>query len=507
MPDAHDTLTALSLTQQALAGLILMLLILWLRLRYRRRLADGRLTEVERRFDTTLRRFKIEIDRFKLTRQTAVKTLLNHDHAIWTHVEEMAQAGANREELRVKVNTYVEEIVPFFKPLIYFRFGRTLAGWVLTSLYRIDYRPEEVARIKALSKARPCSVVYLMNHRSNVDYLLAAYVLAEDVALSFAVGEWARVWPLEYLFKAFGSYFLRRGFRDPLYHTVLRRYVQLVTKNAVTQAMFPEGGLSRDGKLRPPKIGLLDSILCAKADRSFTRELLFVPVAINYDRVLEDRVLLQERGGKKHRMGKLAMGKRVLNILFGNLHKFARRKLRKNGMAAVRFGEPVSFDAWQSQRGIDIFSLPKEARRAHVVTFCNEMMNGIAALIPITPVCLIARHLLAHPVDGISYGALCHEVEQAITDAAARSTPVVCGERGTRFVVDGALLRLAARGLIQVGETAAAQADEPYTPDQLIRVDTSGPGRSADVLNYYANAIAHHFDGGVPVVASNSGQR
>ena len=97
-----------------------------------------------------------------------------------------------------------------------------------------------------------------MNHRSNADYVVVAYVLARGVSMSYAVGEWARAWPLEYVFKSFGSYFIRRRFREPLYHAVLERYVQLITRNGVTQGIFPEGGLTRDGALRPPKIGLLD---------------------------------------------------------------------------------------------------------------------------------------------------------------------------------------------------------------------------------------------------------
>src|SRR5207247_9497904 len=88
---------------------------------------------------------------------------------------------------------------------------------------------------------RDAVVVYLMNHRSNVDYVVAAYVLSGKVAVSYAVGEWARVWPLEELFKRFGSYFVRRGYPEPLYHKVLERYVQLITKNGVTQGIFHEG--------------------------------------------------------------------------------------------------------------------------------------------------------------------------------------------------------------------------------------------------------------------------
>src|SRR5947207_15759272 len=82
-----------------------------------------------------------------------------------------------------------------------------------------------------------------------------------DVSISYAVGEWARAFPLEYIFKSFGSYFIRRRYREPLYHAVLERYVQLITRNGVTQGIFPEGGLTRDGALRPAKIGLLDYAL------------------------------------------------------------------------------------------------------------------------------------------------------------------------------------------------------------------------------------------------------
>ena len=59
-------------------------------------------------------------------------------------------------------------------------------------------------------------------------------------------GEWARAFPLEHIFKAFGSYFVRRRYREPLYHAVLERYVQLITREGVTQGIFLEGGTSND---------------------------------------------------------------------------------------------------------------------------------------------------------------------------------------------------------------------------------------------------------------------
>src|SRR5207253_8383152 len=126
-------------------------------------------------------------------------------------------------------------------------------------------------------------------HRSNADYVLVSYALAGQVAISYAVGEWARAFPLETIFKAFGSYFIRRRFREPLYHTVLERYVQLITREGVTQGIFVEGGLSRDGKLRPPTLGLLDYTCRTLTDTAFDRDIWFVPVAFNYYRPLQDR--------------------------------------------------------------------------------------------------------------------------------------------------------------------------------------------------------------------------
>jgi glycerol-3-phosphate O-acyltransferase len=465
-----------------LAFTALAIAVLALFRRARHRLREGQATEVERRFENVLSKLGVEIDRFKLTRQGTVKLILNHDHAIWTHVEELASEGRDdRETLRVRVHRYVEEIVPFFKPLAYYAFGLGIARFFLARLYRLDWRPEEVGRIKEFSKARPRSVVYLMNHRSNVDYVLAAYVLAEKIALSFAVGEWARVWPLEYVFKSFGSYFLRRGFRDPLYHTVLRRYVQLVTKSGVTQALFPEGGLSRDGLLRPPKIGLLDSIVCSKEDRSFRRELVFVPVAINYDRVLEDRALVAELQEKRPRGSRLSMARHVGRILFRNAFKLYRKQIRKNGIAAVRFGEPVSFDLWHAELGVDIFALSKDERRARIAAFTDEMMARVAALVPVTPLCLVARSLLAHAPT--SRAALEQAVESDMQSLEARGVEVIGREQGPAWLVDGALLRWELRHMFEIR-------------DGVIRVM---PGNEP-VLRYYANAIAHHLDGAVPKV-------
>ena len=466
--------------QGAFAVLALLFLLLGI-LRLRRRNREGRATEAERRFEDALRRFKVEFDAFKFAPQSAVKLLLNHDHVISQKIGQLVAEGkGTREGLRLEAHRYIEEIVPFFKPLVYYRLGYWIAHTFLSFIYRIEYSEEELARVKKTCSDKQACVIYILNHRSNVDFVLVPYILRDNVALSFAVGEWARVWPLEYVFKSFGSYFLRRGCREELYHTVLRRYVQVVTKNEVTQAMFPEGGLSRDGHLRSPKIGLLDSMLCSKEDRSFTRDLLFVPVGINYDRVLEDRVLVGE-GDDKPKATKWGMLRRTSSIMFGNALKFYKRQIRKNGHATVHFGEPISFDQWHAERGMDIFSLEKKERRGHVAEFCELVMEQVGLLIPVTPVCLVCDVLVKEPL--ITIDALTSAVEKGIEEFRSLGAIVVAQDKGARWMVEGALLRLRLRHVVvQEGVT--------------VRVNP----KDARIVAYYANSVAHYRNGGIPTV-------
>src|SRR3970282_2871134 len=132
--------------------------------------------------------------------------------------------------------------------------------WLAERAARLLYRVRVgCADEEGLSRVDPKSaVVFVMNHRSNMDYVLVAYLAATRTALSYAVGEGARIWPLQTLVRTMGAYFIRRDAKDPLYRLVLERYVAMATEGGVVQAIYPEGGLSRDGALRPPKLGLLD---------------------------------------------------------------------------------------------------------------------------------------------------------------------------------------------------------------------------------------------------------
>ena len=423
-------------------------------------------------------RFRARVDRYKLTRKRHIVDALLADAEIAAAVaRHAAEHGTNLAATWRRVRTYLDEIVPFFSILAYYQVGHALSKALLTLFYKVtvDYEREDPFR----DLPRDSVVIYLMNHRSNADYVLVAYALMGNVSLSYAVGEWARAFPLEYLFKSFGSYFIRRKFREPLYHTVLARYVQHITRNGVTQGIFPEGGLTRDGTLRPAKIGLLDYALAEARDPAFRQRMYVVPVGINYDRVLEDRSLLAELA--RHATGtRPSRGRQlweVLRYVAYNAGRLLSRRWKRYGRAAVTIGVPIPVSGWLDgleAQGIDPFVLERPKRLAHVQLFCDAIMHRIGGLIPVTPVCLACAALQSIDAGFVGHDLLLARMEE----------------------LRGVLKELNAR-VLKAEDTIEETFDRAYRMLRMRRVlARQGTGyvvlsRGRPLISYYANSIAH----------------
>lgn len=423
-------------------------------------------------------RFRSRVDRFKLTRKRAVIEALLADPAIAEAVRTHAAAhGTGEGDAWRRVHRYLDEIIPFFNILAYYRLGYAVSRMVLNLFYKVSVDTERPDPFRGLP--RDAVIIYLMNHRSNADYVLVAYALAGDVSISYAVGEWARAFPLEYIFKTFGSYFIRRRYREPLYHVVLERYVQLITRNGVTQGIFPEGGLTRDGRLRPAKIGLLDYALGVARDPAVRARLYVMPVAINYDRVLEDRSLLRELAGREGggRTGRLTQLREVLRYVGWNLGRMATRRWKRYGRAAVVVGSPMSVGAWidaLEAQGVPLFALERTERLGHVQRFCDLAMERVGALVPVTPVALACAALQTFSADFVARAQLLarmQELRDVLPDLNAR---VLQGERSVEEIFDRAYRMLRMRKVI-------ARAGDGF----LVLP------RGRPLISYYANGIAH----------------
>lgn len=420
-------------------------------------------------------RLRIQIPSFKLTRRDVLIDRLLYDPEVQESAEAFARAeDMPRQVVMERVAVYAREIVPSFNAYAYFRIGYSLARNVARLLYRVrlGYSDEEgLARLPPKS-----TVVFLINHRSNMDYVLVGYLAAEKAALSYAVGEWARIWPLQQLVRAMGAYFVRRNSRDALYRKVLERWVAMATEAGVTQAIFPEGGLSRDGRLRPPKVGILDYMLRA-FDPEGERDIVFIPVGINYDRTFEDRSFLVDRDAANARPSGARAAANTLKFVGKNLLLMSRNRWHRFGYACVNFGSPISLKSYLRGRGLDYRALSKEDRFAKVSALGVDLMKAIAQVIPVVPVSLVARAFSTDPARSWSELELKARALEDMRALDARGAHVYVPRGDQDYAIDVGLRMLTLRRLVTEREGLFQPVAEELP-----------------LLAYYANSIAHLFE-------------
>ena len=408
-----------------------------------------RLEKAVERLNTRLAR---PIEPFKLARRHDMIQRLIYDPEVSREIVNHARANGVPENVASqKARAYAREIVPRFSAFTYFSFGIRVAKLLATSVYRIETAQDNDATFAAVP--REATVVFIMNHRSNMDYVLVTYLASRTSALSYAVGEWARVWPLSWLIRSMGAYFIRRRARGALYRKVLARYVQMATAGGVTQGIYPEGGLSLTGKLQRPKLGLL-SYVVEGFDPQAERDIVFVPVALNYDRILEDRVLIAAAARGDRRFG--ARISVIVGFILRKLWQRLRGQETRFGTAAVAFGTPLSLRAESPDIDIDALS--------------DKLMARIEAAMPVPVVPLIAHALLEG--DAPTQVELIEAVRGLL--AVVPAANAVPRNETLAFEVNRALEGLADRDILRL-QGGRWQVTEKGGP----------------LLRYYANSIAH----------------
>lgn len=409
----------------------------------------GRMERAVARLNQRLTR---PIEPFKLMARNDKIVRLTFDPQVLEAVAERASETRRPGTVVIEeARHYAREIVPGFSTMVYFGFATRAARWLSKLLYRV-----RVGRVDAaLEGIDPrATVIFVMNHRSNMDYVLVTWMVADRSALSYAVGEWARVWPISWLFRAMGAYFIRRGSANGLYRRVLARWVQMATAEGTTQAIFPEGGLSLNGRVGKPRVGLLRYIQQGAAE--YGRPVVFVPVGIGYDRVVEDRLLVEAglKGERRFRAGPFAM----LAFLARHLWRILRGRFPGFGTAAVVFGQPVPMEAEPTAEALAA-RLMAEAMRA----------------VPVLPVPLVAA--------AVGEGIARADLEAQVADLARDLDAV-----GAELVLPpGGLVTACAEGL-----RALIKRDIVVERDGIL---APAPGKAA-LLQFYAAAVVQRLEAG-----------
>jgi glycerol-3-phosphate O-acyltransferase len=422
-------------------------------------------------------RLDIEIRPFQLTKRQVLVDRLIYDPEVMEAVH--AYAREHQMPLEVvqnKVALYAREIVPSFNAYFYFRIGYWIAKRIARMLYRVRVG---LLQDEAYQGIDPDStVVFVMNHRSNMDYVLVAFLAAERTTLSYAVGEWAKIWPLHMLFRFMGAFFVRRNSGNPLYRRTLERYIHMATREGVCQAVFLEGGLSRDGRLRDPKLGLMDYML-RTFDPMRDRDIVFIPVGINYDRTIEDRSLLRSLIPDIEKRSRWFIFKTTTAFILRNLVLMLLSRWRRYGYACVNFGPPLSVKAYCRRTGTVFSRLARKDRFPEVERLCKDLMDAIKAVMPVLPVALVSAVFLDAGEREMDLKEIVQRANTMIETLRENRAPILETSSSTRTAaIADAVERMHLRRMLIATEAGFQLAAGEHP-----------------LLHYYANAIVHWLPG------------
>ncbi len=409
---------------------------------------------------------------FNLRRKTRIDLFLNKPAVKVAIAQAVQDKQGTPEIVAAKARTYVTEMTPEFYALFYFKFGYYIARTYLRFMYwvRIGQQPSQFIE----NIADDASVIIVGNHRTNIDVMVLAYLAARTNMISFAAGEWAKVWPLSAMLHMSGSYIVRRDASDPLYRTLLAIHVQELIRVKMPQGIFPEGKLTRDGGLQPFKLGLLNYML-ASLNTQHVEDIVFVPVAFNYDQTPEDRTLI------KHEKQGFTKKSRFYSLIgtLTYLVRFVIKKLQRGkaayGNAAVNFGEPLSMKQWLVSQGMDIATLNDEQRHAIVAPVGQELYQRISEILPVLPVSVVATALIESAQKHIEVEVLDKLARQVLGRFEAAQAVVIKDEQQSiaDFIQDGVDVLIIRRVLEQRGNTLYLRADH------------------RELLLYFYNSTAH----------------
>jgi glycerol-3-phosphate O-acyltransferase len=311
-------------------------------------------------------------------------------------------------------------------------------------------------------------LVYVPCHRSTMDDLLTPYAIYSQ---GYAVPHIAAGLNLDLpvvgrLMRKGGAFFMRRSFRgSPVYSAVFTRYLGAIMARGHPVQYFIEGGRSRSGRSLNPKTGMLAMTLRSYL-RQPARPVMFVPVYIGYERVIEIDSYVRELSGKP----------KEKESLWGFLSSL--RRLRENfGHVHVNIGEPIALtpllDAhlpdWRARLG-------EESRGgvgATVDVLAQRIMRNIHSAAAVTPVSLLALAMLATPRPAMLKRDLQRQL--AVYLAILRGAPY--GPRMTITDLDVA-------AIIQLGRTRGLLVDGEADTLAL------APGHAAAMV-WYRNNVLH----------------
>ena len=371
-----------------------------------------------------------------------------------------ADLGADAQAALEEMSAYVDESAS----RLWDRMGR----W-LTRSYEVDVDTSRLAELAELGREH--SLVFLPNHRSYLDPLvLRAATVGHGFPSNYTLGGInLAMWPLSELGKRSGLIFIRRSSRDdPVYPAMLRLYLGFLLRQHANLEWYFEGGRTRTGKLRPPRMGVLRYLVDAfRANGDDGDDTYLVPVSIVYDQQHEVSALSQEESGGSKAPESLTW-----------LYRFARAQGRRRGRVHVRFGPPLSLREALADAGS---RAETDDLTAVVPRVAFEVAHRINAATPITPAALVTFGLLDNDGRAMTLAETLGVLEPLVAYVRRRQLPLTADvDLGRPEGLRKALATLVREGVV----VEYAGGLEP--------VYSIAPDRQHEAA-FYRNTVTHYF--------------
>jgi glycerol-3-phosphate O-acyltransferase len=376
------------------------------------------------------------------------------------------------EEAWKKANAYFWEIAADYSNTVV----RSLS-FLLTSVWNRIYRGVLVHHLDQFKQEAPGhEVVYVPSHRSHMDYLLLSYLLYSHgiVAPHIFAGINLNLPVVGTVLRKGGAFFARRSFKgNALYSAVFREYMAQLVAGGYSIEYFIEGGRSRTGRLLQPKGGSLAMTVRAYL-RQPTRPLLFQPVYIGYEKLMEGGSYLDELSGKPKEK------ESIWQLLTG-----IPKVLRSNyGQVVVNFGERIRLDQILAEHAPEWDGKPvgddeKPAWFARTVdALAQKIQVHVNRAADVNPINLLALALLSTPKHAMGEADLRAQIalsKTLLVEVPYSDWVTVTPHSPEQIIAHGEEIGLITRTSHPLGDVLGVEGD------------------NAVLLSYFRNNVLHLF--------------
>ena len=381
----------------------------------------------------------------------------------------------DRRVVEREARRYLYEIASDYKET-FVEIWIKILTWVWNTVYDgVSIDQEGMTKLRNVSKKMP--FVIIPCHRSHIDYLLLSYVFFKsNIQMPFiAAGSNLSFFPMGYIFRKSGAFFLRRTFKgNEVYAEVLSKYIAILLQEGLPLEFFIEGGRSRTGKMVIPKYGLLSMIIQAYQDK-YCDNFAAIPVYIGYDRVIEEKSYLDELSGAPKAKENAAQIIKSGNIL-----------RKRYGQVYINIGEPMIMKSYLESQEKQIEQMTLDERQSLYRKIGYEIELEINKVSVVTPFSLVASGLLSHDRRGISNDELTEILNEFYEYLSTRKVKFAATFAHRERAITDAL-----NIFVQSEIISRIEAEEEEEEMQEVVYSLDDKKRLS--LEYYKNTILHFF--------------